>query len=245
MEAGANRIYLTYYVTLAETNYFGEKWCWRTFLEKLHYVLDQGTAGYALSWLQDGSHFVAHRSKEGEVAKQLGLRVFTLHQVLETLGFECQEESDWEYIIYRHDCFVLGNPGKIEGILNHETLSPSTAVQAVVMPSVAYNSELKPLEVRMSLPDSHSQSWEVTIAPSVLPHLTFDDTEELMVDESSTLANNTGERCWGSMLEHTDEWSDPEMNSPLWWSQRSDFSSICSDDLSDIETLSQISSFFN
>ncbi|KAL3674621.1 hypothetical protein V7S43_000564 [Phytophthora oleae] len=227
-------------------DYSGENWCWGTFLKKLHFFLDQGTAGFALAWLQDGSHFIVQHSKEVELAKQLGLRACSLHQVLETLNFECQEESHWEYTIYHHNCFMLGNPEKIEEILDHETLSPSASTdQAVAMPSIAYSSALKPLEVRLSLPDSHSQSWEVTIAPSVLPHPTFDVTEELLTDESTTFTRRTEERSWGDLLDTTDEWSDPDMNSPLWWSQRSDFSSICSDDLSDMDTLSQISSFFS
>ncbi|CAI5722783.1 unnamed protein product [Peronospora effusa] len=85
------------------------------------------------------------------------------------------------------------------------------------MPSVAYSSALKPLEVRLSLSDTRSQSWEVTIAPSVLPHPTFDATDVSCYHESSSTENS-----WGDI----------------------DFSSICTDDLSDMDTLSQISTYY-
>ncbi|KAK1947339.1 hypothetical protein P3T76_001349 [Phytophthora citrophthora] len=229
-----------------EQDHFGEKWCWETFLKKLHYFLDQETAGFALAWLQGGSHFIIHHSKEVDLAKQLGLQGCSLCEALQTLGFEFQEESDWEYTIYHHLCFTLGKPETIEEILQvaDKELFISADQTVSIMPSIAYSSELKPLEVRLSLPDSHSQPWEVTIAPSALSHATFDTTDELMIDESTAVTNYTGEHSWGSILGITGEGSDPDINSPLWWSQRSDFSSICSDDLSGMDTLSQISSFF-
>ncbi|KAE8997578.1 hypothetical protein PF011_g15428 [Phytophthora fragariae] len=49
------------------------------------------------------------------------------------------------------------------------------------------------------------------------------------------------ETSWDDVFDHSDQWSDHDLNSPMWWSQRSDFSSICTDDLSDMDTLSQLS----
>lgn len=118
--------------------------------------------------------------------------------MLGALNFECQEEKRLEYTIYRHDCFVLGNPGKIKQILHvgHDT-SLFSAEKDVVMPSVAYNSALKPLEVRLSLPDTRSQSWEVTIAPSVLPHPTFDATDIYCFHERVDFESSAEENSWG------------------------------------------------
>ncbi|KAE9214069.1 hypothetical protein PF002_g17781 [Phytophthora fragariae] len=48
------------------------------------------------------------------------------------------------------------------------------------------------------------------------------------------------ETSWDDVFDHSDQWSDHDLNSPMWWSQRSDFSSICTDDLSDMDTLSQL-----
>ncbi|CAH0493896.1 unnamed protein product [Peronospora farinosa] len=211
---------------------------WRTLLQNLHFLLDNETEGEALTWCGNGSHCPIQRTREVRLAKQLGLRVCSLHQVLETLNFECQEADHWNFTIYRHDCFVLGRPEKIEQIPSHNMPLFSTD-KDVVMPSVAYSSSLKPLEVRLSLSDTRSQSWEVTIAPSVLPHPTFDATDVSCYHESSSTENS-----WGDMFDESDQGSDHDMNSPLWWSQRSDFSSICTDDLSDMDTLSQISTYY-
>ncbi|KAE9097047.1 hypothetical protein PF010_g16118 [Phytophthora fragariae] len=52
------------------------------------------------------------------------------------------------------------------------------------------------------------------------------------------------ETSWDDVFDHSDQWSDHDLNSPMWWSQRSDFSSICTDDLSDMDTLSQLTTSF-
>ncbi|KAF1793874.1 hypothetical protein GQ600_18310 [Phytophthora cactorum] len=172
----------------------------------------------AIAWLEDGSQFIVEHTGDVKLAQLLGLRVCSVHQVLEALNFECLDESHWDFSIYRHGCFVRGDPHKIEQIAGYDSLS---AEKDVVMPNIAYSSELKPLEVRLSLSDSQSQSWEVTIAPS-----------------------QHGGDSWGDIFDNSEELSDHDMNSPIWWSQRSDFSSICTDDLSDMDTLSQISAFY-
>ncbi|CAI5730471.1 unnamed protein product [Peronospora destructor] len=212
---------------------------WRTILPKLHFFLDNETDGEALAWRGNGTHFFVQRTREVRLAKQLGLRVCSLHQVLETLNFECQEEDHWNYTIYRHDCFVLGRPEKIEQIPSRNMPLFFSTDKDVVMPSVVYSSALKPLEVRLSLSGTRSQSWEVTIAPSVLPRPTFDATDVPCYHESNSLENS-----WEDMFDESEQGSDHDMNSPLWWSQRSDFSSICTDDLSDMDTLSQISTYY-
>ncbi|CAH0493890.1 unnamed protein product [Peronospora farinosa] len=222
----------------SETGHDDDNGSWRTLLQNLHFLLDNETEGEALTWCGNGKQFLIQRTREVRLAKQLGLRVCSLHQVLETLNFECQEADHWNFTIYRHDCFVLGRPEKIEQIPSHNMPLFSTD-KDVVMPSVAYSSALKPLEVRLSLSDIRSQSWEVTIAPSVLPHPTFDATDVSCYHESSSTENS-----WGDMFDESDQGSDHDMNSPLWWSQRSDFSSICTDDLSDMDTLSQISTYY-
>ncbi|KAE8967038.1 hypothetical protein PF005_g28535, partial [Phytophthora fragariae] len=103
---------------------------------------------------------------------------------------------------------------------------------------------LKPLEVRLSLSDSQSQSWEVTIAPSVLPHPNFDVAEVFHFEGTFGVASSAEETSWEDVIDHSDQWSDHDLNSPMWWSQRSDFSSICTDDLSDMDTLSQLSTYY-
>ncbi|KAG6572867.1 WW domain [Phytophthora cinnamomi] len=221
-------------------------WGWRTFLEKLHFFLDNETEGDSLAWLEDGVRFVVHQASEARLETWLGLRGCSLHQVLEALNFHCRQELHWEHAIYRHDCFVRGNPLKIDEMLVGRDSSGLVGkeVADMAMPSVAYSSALKPLEVRLSLSDSHSQSWEVTIAPSVLPHPNFDGVEFFHFEESVGAGSSAEENSWEDMLDNSDQWSDHDLNSPMWWSQRSDFSSICTDDLSDMESLSQLSTYY-
>ncbi|EGZ30024.1 hypothetical protein PHYSODRAFT_323479 [Phytophthora sojae] len=222
----------------------GVDWSWRTFLQKLHFFLDNETEGDSLAWLEDGVHFVVHQTSEAPLETWLGLRVCSLHQVLEALNFQCREELRWEYVIYHHDCFVRGNPLKIKEMLQPDTSAVSSKAGGMTMPNVTYSSTLKPLEVRLSLSDSHSQSWEVMIAPSVLPHPNFDVPEAFKVEESFGAGNSADETSWDDVFDYSDEWSDHDLSSPMWWSQRSDFSSICTDDLSDMDTLSQLSTYF-
>ncbi|RLN48645.1 hypothetical protein BBJ29_002545 [Phytophthora kernoviae] len=224
---------------------------WGAFLEKLHSCLENGTEEDSFSWVGDGSQFAIMQTHEPRIEALLGLRVCSVHQALEVLGFECTQELYSEYSIYRHRSFVRGNPGTIGQILAHSML-PSSNEKDLTMPRVAYSSELNPLEVRVIPRDLHSQAWEVTIAPSILPHLAIDKGvgggdsvaamwhfAEITRDESNR------ETCREGILMDTDRWgSDTEMESPLWWSQRSDFSSICTDDLSDMDTLSQISTYY-
>ncbi|GMF13833.1 unnamed protein product [Phytophthora lilii] len=216
----------------AGSDYAGEDWSWKTFLEKLHFILDEGVEGDSVSWMDDGKHVVVRHGREGGIEARLGLRVCSLHQMLEAMNFECREELHWEFSIYRHDSFVRGSPGKVEEII-------SEAIR-IVMPTVAYDPALKPLEVRLSLPEAHSHSWEVTVAPTVLPHPTVDD----LVLFQRSFGVGVGESSWGDMLDDSEQWSDHDMNSPMWWSQHSDFSSICTDDLSDMDSLSQISAYY-
>ncbi|POM64014.1 Hypothetical protein PHPALM_20520 [Phytophthora palmivora] len=219
----------------------GENWSWKSFLELLHFFLDSEIERDALAWLDGGLQFIVHHTGEVNVAQRLGLRVCSLRQALEALSFTCLEETQWGYTIYHHNSFVLGNPGRIEEIL---ALSGSLSVKKdMVMPSIAYNSELKPLEVRLSFPDPLSKSWEVTVAPSILPRPTFDATEDVTF-QNVDFGNSADENSWDDVVDNLDEWSDHDMNSPLWWSQRSDFSSICTDDLSDMDTLSQINAYY-
>ncbi|CAH0481072.1 unnamed protein product [Peronospora belbahrii] len=209
---------------------------WRSILEKLHYCLDNETEEDALVWLDNGTHFLVQQTREVRLAKRLGLRVCTLHQMLEAFNFKYQEDGDQrEYTIYYHECFILGHPEKIEQILSHDMPRFSTD-KDVEMPHVAYSSALKPLEVRLSLPDTSSQSYEVTIAPSVLPCPTFDAADVFFYRANRSVGN--------ASFDESSEWSDHDVTSPLWWSQRSDFSSICTDDLSDMDTLSQISAYY-
>lgn len=189
-------------------------------------------------WLEDGLQFIVYQAKEFKLAKLLGLRVCSIYQVLEALNFECLEEQS-NYSIYRHHCFIRGNVHMIEQIINYSNLGEG---KKFAMPSIAYSSELRPLEVRLNLSDSKLQSWEVTIAPSVLSHpTTLDICEDFLMQEKSAIRSSSGECLWGNLFSSSDEWSDHDMNSPLWWSQQSDFSSICTDDLSDMDALSQIS----
>ncbi|ETP04025.1 hypothetical protein F441_19120 [Phytophthora nicotianae CJ01A1] len=217
----------------------GEIWSWRNLLERLHFLLDNELERDALAWLEDGAQFIVEHAGEAKLAQLLGLRVCSVHQTLEALNFECLDESHWDFSIYRHDCFVRGDPNKIEQIAGYDN-----AAKDFEMPNIAYSSELKPLEVRLSLSDSQSQSWEVTIAPSVLPHPTLDVGEDFHLQNSVAFESCTREISWGEIFENSDEMSDHGMNSPLWWSQRSDFSSICTDDLSDMDMLSPISAFY-
>ncbi|KAG2786809.1 hypothetical protein PC129_g6196 [Phytophthora cactorum] len=219
----------------------GDIWSWRNLLERLHFLLDNELERDAIAWLEDGSQFIVEHTGDVKLAQLLGLRVCSVHQVLEALNFECLDESHWDFSIYRHGCFVRGDPHKIEQIAGYDSLS---AEKDVVMPNIAYSSELKPLEVRLSLSDSQSQSWEVTIAPSVLPRPAFDTGENFHFQESAVFESSMGESSWGDIFDNSEELSDHDMNSPIWWSQRSDFSSICTDDLSDMDTLSQISAFY-
>ncbi|GMF17223.1 unnamed protein product [Phytophthora fragariaefolia] len=241
--ARAKKLTPTLRSTCSDQSSSGGDWSWRTLLEKLHFFLDNETEGDALAWLEDGVHFVVHQSSEIRLEAWLGLRACSLHQVLEALGFHCREELHWDYSIYCHDSFVRGCPRKIEEMVADDARGPPSKEVDVVMPSVAYNSALKPLEVRLSLSDSHSQSWEVTIAPSVLPHPNF-DTSEVFHFEGTFGDGSSAEDSWEGMLDEADQWSDHDVDSPMWWSQHSDFSSICTDDLSDMDVLSQISAYY-
>ncbi|TDH68543.1 hypothetical protein CCR75_000307 [Bremia lactucae] len=219
----------------------GDCWRWRTLLEKLHFLLDNELEGSVLNWLHDGSQFVVKHTGEIKLAKLLGLQVCSLDQVLEALHFECRVEDHWNCTIYRHWCFVRGHPHKIDRIAGYNSLSPEWGF---VMPNIAYNSELKPLEVRLSLLGSTEQAWEVTIAPTVLPQPTLDVTEDFFFQENVTFCSAVEEVSWKKEFDSSDDCSDHNMKSPLWWSQRSDFSSICTDDLSEMDSLSQISAFY-
>ncbi|OWZ17040.1 hypothetical protein PHMEG_0009074 [Phytophthora megakarya] len=203
----------------------GEPWSWRGLLQQLLSILDNGVerdSGSKAAW------------REGKLAQRLGLRVCSLHQVLEALAFEYMEEKQWGYTIYHHHSFVLGHPDRVDEIL---ALSPSPSTERdFMMPSIAYSSELNPLEVRLSLPDPLSKTWEVTIAPSILPLAILDASEDFNILQTADFGPAEGE-----LLDNLDGGSDHDVNSPLWWSQHTDFSSICTDDLSDLDSLSQTS----
>ncbi|KAG7401043.1 hypothetical protein PHYBOEH_003238 [Phytophthora boehmeriae] len=223
---------------------------WRDFLERLYFCLEDGTEQHSLSWIEDGSHFAINQAHESRIEALLGLRVCSVHQALEVLGFECTEELFSEYSIYRHSSFTRGHPDKIEQILAHPTPSPPRE-QDLTMPNVAYNSDLNPLEVRVTLPDSRSQAWEVTIAPSIhrleIGKGTGDGGPVIAAWRFAEVGSDVSslEAFREEMVMDTDRCgSDSEMESPLWWSQRSDFSSICTDDLSDMDALSQISAYY-
>ncbi|KAF1776838.1 hypothetical protein GQ600_11500 [Phytophthora cactorum] len=185
---------------------------WRNLLERLHFLLDNELERDAIAWLEDGSQFIVEHTGDVKLAQLLGLRVCSVHQVLEALNFECLDESHWDFSIYRHGCFVRGDPHKIEQIAGYDSLS---AEKDVVMPNIAYSSELKPLEVRLSLSDSQSQSWEVTIAPSVLPRPAFDTGENFHFQESAVFESSMGESSWGDIFDNSEELSDHDMNSPI------------------------------
>jgi hypothetical protein len=231
---------LTWLLTLCiGLDYCGQDWRWETLLEKLHSLLDSETEGDALAWLDDG-WFVVEQKREARLAVELGLRVCSLRQALEALGFECREELQGGYAVFRHESFVRSRPDLIERILEQD-VSFSGSEAEMEMPNVAYSSALKPLEVRLSLPAARSQCWEVTIAPSVLPHPSVGDVAGCRFpgDGGFGAIND-----WGDVLDDLDECSDHDMSSPMWWSQRSDFSSICTDDLSDMDSLSQTSAYY-
>ena len=219
-------------------------------LESLHFVLESETEGDAVAWLDNGTHFCVLQAREHRLAKVLGLRVCSLHQVLEALNFESEEKREWECTVYHHGCFVLGHPEQIDQIvppIGHKLPHLSTFTEKdVPRPCVTYNSALKPLEVRLNLSSKSPQSWRVTIAPSVLLGPTFDATDTSSPHERADPfdGNRAGDGSWGHVSQDSRHPSDHDMNSPLWWSQRSDFSSICTDDLSDMDTLSQISAFY-
>ncbi|RLN76612.1 hypothetical protein BBJ28_00013348 [Nothophytophthora sp. Chile5] len=228
---------------------------WHSFLEKLHGLLEQSTEEDPISWISDGTQFVIHKEGEQKIETQLGLRSSSLHQVLEELNFVCREKLDSAYTIYHHDGFVRGNPSKIQQIQTPVTPPPSSN-EDLAMPNVAYNSALNPLEVRVTFPDptSHTEYWQVTVAPSILPPCVADpslyaDPLDAILDFHDKVLAESGvtEIHWGEGVDdqmQSDQGAETEMESPLWWSQHSDFSSICSDDLSDMGILSQLSAYY-
>ncbi|OWZ09313.1 hypothetical protein PHMEG_00018009 [Phytophthora megakarya] len=215
----------------------GEYWSWKDFLQHLLFILDNEIERDSVQWLEGGVEFIVQHTGEGKLAQRLGLRVCSLHQVLEALAFEYMEDNQCGYTIYHHHSFVLGHPSRIDEILALE-LSPSIE-RDIVMPNITYSSELKPLEIRLSLPDPLSKNWEVTIASSILSLTTLDAGEDFDTPETTGISP-----AKGTLIDDLDEGSDHDVNSPLWWSQHTDFSSICSDDLSDTDTLSQISAYY-
>ncbi|CEG38298.1 WW domain [Plasmopara halstedii] len=205
-------------------------------LMKLHILLDNELETDALMWLEDGLHFIVQQKKEIKLAQLLGLRVCSLHQVLEALNFDYAEEDHESYTVYRHQYFLRGNSNEIDQIIPAE--------KYLAMPNIAYSSELKPLEVRLSLADSRVQSCEVTIAPSHQLNKTIELRDASYYQEVAGFNVSMKENSWGDKVDFLDEWSNHDMNSPLWWSQRSDFSTICTDELSEMDTLSQISAYY-
>ncbi|KAF4036535.1 hypothetical protein GN244_ATG11241 [Phytophthora infestans] len=219
---------------------FEENWSWRNLFERLHCLLDNELELDTLAWLEDGTQFIVVHTGEEKLAQLLSLRVCSVHMTLEAMNFKYLEDYHGGFTIYRHDCFVRGDPHKIAQIEGC-----NSAEMDFAMPNIAYDAELKPLEVRLSISDPQAQAWEVTIAPSVLPDRTFDVCEDFHLEENvNSFDSGMQETSWGEMSADSGAWSDHDMNSPLWWSQRSDFSSICTDDLSDMDTLSQISAFY-
>ncbi|KAL7687261.1 hypothetical protein Plhal304r1_c023g0079481 [Plasmopara halstedii] len=214
----------------------GDRWSYRCLLMKLHILLDNELETDALMWLEDGLHFIVQQKKEIKLAQLLGLRVCSLHQVLEALNFDYAEEDHESYTVYRHQYFLRGNSNEIDQIIPAE--------KYLAMPNIAYSSELKPLEVRLSLADSRVQSCEVTIAPSHQLNKTIELRDASYYQEVAGFNVSMKENSWGDKVDFLDEWSNHDMNSPLWWSQRSDFSTICTDELSEMDTLSQISAYY-
>ncbi|KAI9911538.1 hypothetical protein PsorP6_009178 [Peronosclerospora sorghi] len=221
----------------------GENGSWRPLLKKLHFFLDNETEREVLAWSGGGFHFLVQQEGEVRLAERLGLRVCSLRQALEALNFDCQEENQCQYTMYRHDSFVRGRSDMIERILVGHNVPLFSIERNVVRPNVTYSSALKPLEVRLSLPDTNYKSWEVTIAPSVLAHPTL-DTKEVVSLHETLGGDSNAETSWEDIFDEPGQWSDHDIHSPLFWSQRSDFSSICTDDLSERDALSQISAFY-
>ncbi|CAI5714652.1 unnamed protein product [Hyaloperonospora brassicae] len=238
-------------------------WSWRAVLERLHLCLDSDTAPDALAWLDNGTHFYVAQTREDRVAAALGLRVCSLQQVLAAWSFDCHDEERARdcYTVYHHSCFVRGDPQQIDHIVSPLVAPDLSFVRRphtekdVTMPRVTYSAALRPLEVRLRLSSTHattSPSWRVTIAPpTVLLCSTVDAADawahgrhESVADFLCDSSRASGGASWGDAGDDAGHASDHDMDSPLWWSQQSDFSSICTDDLSDVDTLSQLSAFY-
>ena len=221
-------------------------------LERLHLCLDSDTAPDALAWLDNGTHFYVTQTREDRVAAALGLRVCSLPQVLAAWSFDCSEGARDGCTVYHHSCFVRGDRQQIDHIVPPLVAPDVSFVRRthtekdVTLPRVTYSAALRPLEVRLRLSSPHaaSPSWRVTVAPpTVLLCATVDAADAVAHGRHESVADwfdrssSASGASWGDASDH-------EVDSPLWWSQQSDFSSICTDDLSDVDTLSQLSAFY-
>lgn len=121
------------------------------------------------------------------------------------------------------------------------------------MPDVSYNPTLNPLEVRVkcSKATSHNESWQVVIASNLQPDMTSKERVASHFLQQRYCAESTqtpsGADVWFDQAEpsHSTAGSDErEPESYSWTHRPSESSSLCLDDLTDIDILSQISAYY-
>uniref|UniRef100_K3WU10 Uncharacterized protein n=1 Tax=Globisporangium ultimum (strain ATCC 200006 / CBS 805.95 / DAOM BR144) TaxID=431595 RepID=K3WU10_GLOUD len=122
------------------------------------------------------------------------------------------------------------------------------------MPDVSYNPALNPLEVRVKCSGSasHCESWHVVIASSLQPEVpSTERASKSFFQQKSCGAEST--QLSSGTDSHFDQAAAPyfvsgcddrDQESYNWINRPSDASSLCLDDLTDIDILSQISAYY-
>lgn len=226
------------------------------FLRELHARLSLNTAEDAISWVDDGTRFKIRVASEASLISWFGKPSEAFRQTLESLNFQCREERESGELLFAHSEFSKCKLPSVNDFVQHNSRSQDKQCQeALRMPDVSYNPMLNPLEVRVKCSKaaaSHSELWQVVIASSLQPGMTSSERVAsyfLQEDEATGSDSSTppgvdlyfdSERppCYSSSSQ------DREPESYSWVGRPSESSSLCLDDFTDIDILSQISAYY-
>lgn len=235
------------------------------FLLKLHACLQLNSVGDALRWV-DGARFTVQLADKGTVAAHFGSTALKFRRMLEALDFQLQEQQGSEVLLATHSEFsrwAIPNIDKMIARSSRRSNSSSSSKkreELLRMPEISYNSALNPLEVRFKCSgaaQSCSELWQVVVASSLKTAVKAPEEEEscFVLQEGGGYDSECGEEssssgddeCFGSercplIAAGSSEDRDPE--SYRWISHQSESPSLCLDDLTDIDILSQISTYY-
>lgn len=227
------------------------------FLRELHARLSLNTVQDAIYWVEGGAWFKVRPASQAYLLSWFGKSSQAFRQTLESLNFLCCEERESGEQLFAHSAFSKSMLPSAEELAQRSNTDQDNQCQEELrMPDVSYNPTLNPLEVRFKCSRaaaSHHESWQVMIASSLQPSMTsservasyfLQEEEELTGSDSSTPPEADiyfdPERPPCSAPSSQDQ--EPESYS--WISRPSDTSSICMDDFTDIDILSQISAYY-